>query len=290
MKIWLDKKNIEENESEIPLLTHSLHYGSAVFEGIRFYNTEKGPAIFRLEDHIDRLFYSASVIDLKIYEKKSEIIKAVKEVIKSNKFTDGYIRPIGYFGKKMGLDPKTTETHIAIAAWPWGKYLSDKVKVKISKIIRLHPKSVNVNAKISGYYVNSILATQEARKQGFDEALLLDHKGFIAEGPGENIFFIKNNILYTPKKGNILPGITRNSVITIAKNLRIKVIEKNIKPQEIKFFDEAFFTGTAAEIAIIDSIDKKKFKKSKIGKLICDKYQNIVHGKNSAYKNWLTYV
>lgn len=290
MKIWLNKKNIKENEAEIPLLTHSLHYGSAIFEGIRFYNTEKGPAIFRLEDHIDRLFYSASVIDLKIYEKKFEIIKAVKEVIKSNKLTDGYIRPIGYFGKKMGLDPKTTKTHIAIAAWAWGKYLNDEVKVKISKIIRLHPKSVDVNAKISGYYVNSILATQEVNKQGYDEALLLDYKGFIAEGPGENIFFVKNNVLYTPKKGNILPGITRDSVITIAKNLCIKVIEKNIKPREIKSFDEAFFTGTAAEITLIGSINKKKFKEFKIGKLIHNEYQNIVHGKNSTYKNWLTYV
>ncbi|MBA4318953.1 MAG: branched chain amino acid aminotransferase [Flavobacterium sp.] len=290
MKVWLDKKIIEEKEAKLPLLTHSLHYGSAVFEGIRFYNTDRGPAIFRLKDHINRLFYSASVIDLKFIVKKSEIMKAVSEVARINKLTDGYIRPIGYFGSKMGLDPKTATTHIAITAWPWGKYLNDKVKVKVSKIMRIHPKSLNVNAKISGHYTNSILATQEARKQGYDEALLLDYKGFISEGPGENIFFVKNSALYTPKEGNILSGITRKSVITIAKNLDINVIQKNIKPQEIKFFDEAFFTGTAAEITLISSINKKKFKEYKIGELIRDEYQNIVHGKNNKYKNWLTYV
>jgi branched-chain amino acid aminotransferase len=290
MKIWLDGKVTKEKQAEVPLLTHSLHYGSAVFEGIRFYDTDRGPAIFRLKDHIDRLFYSASVIDLKFSYKKTKIIKAVSQIIRENKFVDGYIRPIGYFGTKMGLDPKSAPTHIAIAAWPWGKYLNDEVKVKVARTMRIHPKSLNVGAKISGHYTNSILATQEVRKLGFDEALLLDYRGFVAEGPGENVFFVKGNVLFTPKKSNILLGITRNSVITIAKNLGLRVVEKDIKPQEIKTFDEAFFTGTAAEITLISSIDKKKFKKFVIGKLIREEYQNIVHGKNKKYKNWLTYA
>ena len=290
MKIWLDGKIIKEKEGEVPLLTHSLHYGSAVFEGLRFYNTDNGPAVFRLEDHIERLFYSASVIGLKFTQTKEEVMKAVLEVVRVNKFVDGYIRPIGFFGSKMGLDPQKAPVHIAVAAWPWGKYLGEEVKVKISKVMRIHPKSSNINAKIAGHYTNSILASAEVRKQGFDEALLLDYRGFVSEGPGENVFFVKGNTLITPKKANILLGITRNSIITIAKNLKLRVIEKDIKPQEIKSFDEAFFTGTAAEVTIIGSIDKKKFKKFEISKLIREEYQNIVHGKNKKYKNWLTYV
>jgi branched-chain amino acid aminotransferase len=290
MKVWLDGKIIEENEAKVPLLTHSLHYGSAVFEGIRFYNTDRGPAVFRLEDHIDRLFFSASVMNLKITFTRDQLIKAVLEVIKVNNFTDGYIRPIGYFGNKMGLDPKGAPAHVAIAAWPWGKYLGDEVKVKISKVMRIHPKSLNACAKVSGHYANSILATQEVRKAGYDEALLLDYKGNIAEGPGENIFFIKGKKIYTPQKGNILLGITRNSIITIAKDFGLQIIEKDIKPKEISSFDGAFFTGTAAEVSIISSIDKRKFKKSEIAEMIRSKYQEIIHGKNGKYKKWLTYV
>jgi branched-chain amino acid aminotransferase len=290
MKVWLDGKIIEEKEAEVALLTHSLHYGSAVFEGIRFYQTEKGPAVFRLGDHIDRLLYSASTIGLDLPQNKDAIIKGVISVIKQNNFTDGYIRPIGYFGTKMGLDPKIAPKHVAVAAWPWGKYLSDKVKVKISKFMRLHPKTSDVRAKISGHYVNSILATREAKDAGYDEALLLDHRGFIAEGPGENIFFVKGKIIYTPQKGNILTGITRDSIIKIAKANKFKVIEKNIKPTEIKSFAEAFFTGTAAEVTLISAINNKKFKKFEIGNLISQQYQDIVHGRNPSFKDWLTYV
>lgn len=290
MKVWLDGKIMDEKEADTPLLTHSLHYGSAVFEGIRFYQTDKGPAVFRLGDHIDRLLYSASVIGLEMPQNKEEIIQGVTEVIKQNHFADGYIRPIGYFGIKMGLDPKTAPKHVAVAAWPWGKYLSDKVKVKISKIMRLHPKTSDVRAKISGHYVNSILATREAKDIGYDEALLLDYKGFVAEGPGENIFFVKGKNIYTPKKSNILTGITRDSIIKIAKVNKLRVVEKNIKPTEIKGFDEAFFTGTAAEVTLIASINNKKFKKFEISSLISQQYQDIVHGKNHSFKNWLTYV
>lgn len=290
--IWHNGKLISSSRATFHLLNHSLHYGSAVFEGIRCYDTPKGPAIFRLKEHIDRLFHSAETMGMKIPYLKKEIISAVKMVVSKNNLKECYIRPIVFYGEKMGLSPIGAPLHIAIAAWPWGKYLGhDGVSVHISKFIRIHPSSSVMTAKISGHYSNSIIASIEAKKVGADEALLLDFKGNVAEGPGENIFLVKNKTIYTPREGTILPGITRNSIMKIAKDLKYKVIEKDIKPSELKNFDEAFFSGTAAEISTIGRIDKIIFKKeSVVAKNIQEIYLNSVRGKIKKYEKWLDYV
>jgi len=292
--IWLNGKFVKWEQAKIHILTHALHYGSGVFEGIRCYKTKKEPAIFRLNEHIERLFNSAQVLRIKIPFTKTQLKKAIIELIKINKIEECYIRPIVFYGYgKMGLNPLGAEVNCAVIVWPWGKYLKDKVKVKISKFIRLHPKSVISSAKVCGYYVNSILATFDAEDSKFDEAILLDYRGFIAEGPGENVFIVKNKIIYTPKLGNILPGITRDSVIKIAKDLKIKVVEKDISVKEFKNCDEAFFTGTAAEITPIYQIDNKVINKGEVGeitKILQERFYQIVHGEDKKYKNWLTYV
>lgn len=292
--VWLNGKFIPFKKAQVPLLTHSLHYGSAVFEGIRCYDTRKGPAIFRLKDHIDRLFHSAAVLGMKITFTKKEIIKAIKETVKKNNLKECYIRPIVYYGEKMGLFPLGAPLHFAIAAWPWGKYLNkESVAVKVSSFIRLHPHSSIMTAKISGHYFNSILASLEAKKAGFDEALLLDSSGNIAEGPGENIFFIRNKSVITPQKRTILPGITRDSIITIAKDLGYRITEKNIKPTELKNFSEVFFTGTAVEINAIGRINNIEFnsgEEGKITKKIKNIYLKIVHGEIKKYEKWLDYI
>ena len=295
-KIWFNGKLINWKEAKIHVLTHALHYGSGVFEGIRAYNTKNGPAIFRLPKHIDRFFYSASALEMKIPFSKTEIKTAVLKTIKINKVKECYIRPIAFFGYgKMGLNPKGIPINVAIAVWPWGAYLGGKetITVKISKYIRLHPKSVIADAKVSGYYVNSILASQEVKKANFDEALFLDFKGKIAEGPGENIFIVKNKKLFTPKLGSVLGGITRDSIIKIAKDLNIKVKEKEISVSELKSADEAFLCGTAAEVQPIGKVDNTLINKGKMGeitKVVKDLYQRIIHGKEKNYLNWLTFV
>lgn len=290
--VWFDGKFITVAKATVPLLTHSLHYGSAVFEGIRFYKTPKGPAIFRLPDHIKRLFFSARTMGMKIPFSEKEIIGATTELVRKNKLTDGYIRPIAWYGEKMGLYPKNAPLHIAIACWSWGKYLKkESASVCISKFARIHPRSSVMTAKISGHYANSVLASLEARKKGYDEALLLDWCGNIAEGPGENIFFVRGNTLTTPPSGSILPGITRNSVITIAKDISLRVQEKNIKPKDLRLYNEAFFTGTAVEIHPIEKIDKIAFQDAngKITKQIKEIFFKAVRGEVKKYRHWLTF-
>jgi branched-chain amino acid aminotransferase len=292
--IWFNGKFVRWQQAKIHILTHALHYGSGVFEGIRCYKTKNGPAVFRLKEHIQRLFNSAKFLEMKIPFSKREIQKAIVELIKLNKIEECYIRPIVFYGYgKMGLNPKGANIDCAVILWPWGKYLKDKVKVKISQFIRLHPKSVISSAKVCGYYVNSIFATFDAERDKFDESILLDYRGFVAEGPGENIFIVKNKKLLTPKLGSILPGITRDSIIKIAQDLKIKVIEKDISVKELKNCDEAFFTGTAAEITPIYQIDEKIINKGEVGeitKILQEKFYQIVHGEDEKYKNWLTYV
>ncbi len=292
--IWFNGKFIRWQQAKIHILTHSLHYGSGVFEGIRCYKTQNGPAVFRLKEHIERLFNSAKFLEMKIPFSKKEIQKAIVELIKLIKIEECYIRPIVFYGYgNMGLNPKETNIDCSIIVWPWKKYLKDKVKVKISKFIRLHPQSVISSAKICGYYVNSIFATFDALKDGFDESILLDYRGFVAEGSAENIFIVKNKKLLTPKLVSILPGITRDSIIKIAKDIKIKIIEKDISVKELKNCDEAFFTGTAAEITPIYQINKKIINKGEIGeitKILQEKFYQIVHGGDKKYKNWLTYV
>ncbi len=292
--IWMHGKFVKWTDAKIHILTHSLHYGLGVFEGIRFYETEKCPAIFRLKEHIDRLFYGCESAGIKIPFSKDEIIKATIELIKINKILSGYIRPIVYYGYgKMGLNPSGAPVSIAIACWPWQKYLSEApIKVKTSKFIRLHPYSTKTDLKITGHYANSIFASLDIHSQGYDEALLLDFKGNIAEGPGENIFIVKNNILYTPKLGNILKGITRDSIMKIAKDNKIKVIEKNLKLKDAYSADEALFCGTAAEITPIASIDDKPIKNSfgPITQKLKSIFMDIVKGKNNKYEDWLSFV
>ncbi|MBI2464340.1 branched-chain amino acid transaminase [Candidatus Peregrinibacteria bacterium] len=293
--IWMNGVQVPWDQAQMHVLTHSLHYGGAVFEGIRFYETSDGPAIFRLKDHVERFFQSARVLQMNIPYLKDEIIAVIRELVRSNGITSGYIRPIAYFAYgKMGLNPQGCPVHVAVGLWPWGAYLEkDVVRVKLSQYRRLHPETIHVEAKVTGHYVNSILASLEAHGLGFDEALLLDTDGNVAEGPGENIFFVKNSILYTPKRGSILPGITRDSVMKLAKDHNFECKEKKIRMKELLQADEAFFTGTAAEITAIGSIDDVPVRNGSMGtltKMFRNLYFDVVHGKNDVYRHWLDVV
>ncbi len=292
--IWMDGKLVPWKKAKIHVLAHTLHYGAGVFEGIRCYETAQGPAVFKLKEHIDRLYYSAGTLKMKIPFSKEEFTEAVKETIRKNSLKAGYIRPICFFGYgKMGLNPEGAPVNCSIAVWPWGKYLGEgAVKVKTSKYIRIHPKSTHADAKICGHYVNSIFASVEVKDKGYDEALLLDYKGNAAEGPGENLFIVKDGKLLTPPLGTILKGITRASIMQLAKDEGIKVEEKTLTLEDVYNAQEAFFTGTAAEVTPIGSLDDKKIGKAPgpITSKLKDLYMDIVHGKNEKYKNWLTYV
>ncbi len=291
MKVWFNGEILDKEEIKLPLDTHALHYGSSVFEGIRVYNTDRGPAIFRLKEHVDRFFYSMEQLRMKPIFSKDEIIKGIIEVVRENGWDECYIRPIAYYGEgSLGLDISKNKVDIAILAFPFTYLGKETLKVKISSYRRLSNKSFNVFAKIGGHYVNSILAHLEASEMGFDEALLLDENGYIAEGSGENIFFVKGNTFYTPLPTNILPGITRESVIEIIKNMGFKVIEKNIVPTEIKYFEEAFFTGTAVEIKKISQIDEIIFDKFDKTELIIEKFELIKKGRDKNYLKWLTFI
>ena len=294
--IWYNGKMVPWKECKIHILAHSLHYGSGAFEGMRFYNTDKGSAIFKLNEHVSRLFGSFSIFGTKIPYSEAEISKAIVDTVRANLSVckEGYIRPIIFhdYGT-MGVNPSNAPVSVAIAVWPWESYLGkESVKIKTSSYIRLHPKSVVADAKIGGYYVNSILAGLEAKEQGYDEALLLDYKKNIAEGPGENLFLIKRGKIYTPELGNILPGITRESVMEIARDLGYKVIEKKLSLKKLRKADEAFFTGTAAEVSAISQIDDKIIGNGKnpIVEKIKSEYLNAVKGKNEKYAKWLTFV
>lgn len=291
--IWLDGELLKGEQVSVAFLNHSLHYGSAVFEGIRCYETANGPSVFRLKEHIKRLFYSAKVMGMKIPYSQKRMIEAVHETIVKNGLTECYIRPIVYYGERMGLSPDGLSVHVAIAVWPWGKYLKNKdIKVQIVDTQRLHPNSGVMDAKVSGHYFNSILAGLEAKKAKADEALLLDHKGNIAEGPGENIFFVKGNTLYTPRPVSILPGITRATIIQLAKDIGYKVVEKDIKPKQIKIYDEAFFVGTAVEVHPIAQINDVRFTSimpDSVSHQFQSIYMDVVHGKDRKYRSWLSF-
>lgn len=297
--IWLNGKLVSWDEAKIHILTHTLHYGSGAFEGMRFYETENGSAIFRLKGHVERLVRSFSIFHSALPWTREEIERAIYSTVKANlpECKAGYIRPIifhdyGIMGLKI---KKETPVSMAIAVWPWGAYLGEQpIKVKITNIRRLSPKAFKADAKICGHYVNSILATTEACEAGFDEALMLDDKENIAEGSGENIFVVKNSKLITPPlKSQILPGITRASIIEVAKDLGYVVEERDINIDELKDADEAFFTGTAAEVHPIGQVDDKLIGDEKIGKItskLKQAFSEIVAGKNEKYRDWLTYV
>ncbi|MFC1600110.1 branched-chain amino acid transaminase [Patescibacteria group bacterium] len=294
--IWMNGEFIPWNDAKVHVLSHSLHYGTAVYEGIRFYETDDGKtAAFRLKEHMDRLYDSAKALKIEIPYEKEELYDAVLENIRKNKIKAGYVRPLVFYGYgKMGLMPEGAKLNVCIAVWPWGSYLGeDLVKVKIVSVVKMHPKSTVTTAKISGHYANSLQAKQEALAAGFDEALLLDYQGNIAEGPVENLFIVKDNELITPKGGNILEGITRESIMKIAKDNEINVIEKELKVDDLLDADEAFFTGTAAEVSGIGQINDIPIGNGELGPItqkLKTIYTDLIHGKIPEYSDWLTYV
>jgi len=293
--IWMDGKFVPWNDAKVHVLTHTLHYGMGIFEGIRFYETRDCPAIFRLKDHVNRFFEGAKDALLEIPFTREEIYQAIIDTVKKNKVPSGYIRPLVYFGyAKMGLNPRGCPTRVAIAAWPWGSYLGEEsVTVKTSCFQRIHPSTTHVEAKICGHYVNSMHASCDARDHGYNEALLLDHEGKVAEGPGENIFIIKEGILKTPPGGAILCGITRLSITTIANDEGYEVKESPLTLHDVYNADEAFFTGTAAEVTPIKSLDDRTIGTEVPGpitKKLKQIYDDSVRGKNEKYKDWLTFV
>lgn len=290
----MNGKFVPWKEANVHVMTHAMHYGSSVFEGIRAYKNDIDSAVFRLKEHTERLFYSAKSIALEIPYTIEEVCQATVETLKMNKLEECYIRPLVYYGYGiMGLNPKNAPTDVMIAAWPWGKYLAhDMVDLKVSKYIRIHPKSTVCDAKIGGHYINSILAAIEIRGTHYHEGIFLDYEGYVAEGPGENFFMVKNGVIYTPCLGTILKGITRDTVITIAKDLGLSVVEKKIRLEEALESDEAFYTGTAAEISPIRSINDQLIAGTgNLGKMtetLKKLYHSIVRGKESKYESYLT--
>ena len=296
--IWKNGKIINWDNAMDHNLSHSLHYGTGVFEWIRFYPTDNWPKIFRLKEHIERLFYSASILELKIPFTKEEIMQAHIDIVAKSWVESGYLRPLVYYWEgKMWLNPTGAKTEVVISAWNWGKYLADKaIDVKVSKYKRMHPETADMNAKVSGGYYNNVLVSLEIKKENFDEWLLLDTNWFIAEGPGENIFFIKWENIYTPETWTILPWITRATIIQIAKEkLNIDVIEEKITPDRLAEFDEAFFVWTAAEVTPIGSITYKwekniykSWEEDSLSEKIKNIYMDIVWGRDEVYKEWLS--
>lgn len=297
--IWYDGKLVPWRNATTHVLTHSLHYGLAVFEGVRAYQTGQGTAIFRLKEHTDRLFNSAHIYLMKIPYSRDEIMEAQKEVVRANKMESCYIRPIAFYGsEKMGVSPKGASVHVAIAAWPWGAYLGAEalekgIRVKTSSYARHHVNVSMCRAKYSGTYANSILANLEATEHGYDEALLLDVDGFVAEGSGENFFVVKDGALYEPELTSGLSGITRDAIITLATEMGYTVSSKRITRDDVYIADEAFFTGTAAEVTPIREVDGRVIGSGKRGPITARLQQaffDCVLGKSEKHRDWLTPV
>lgn len=298
-KIWKDGHLIDWRDATLHVLTHSLHYGMAVFEGVRAYKTPEGTAIFRLKEHTQRLFNSAKIFQMQIPYDMDTIMAAQREVVKANKLESCYLRPLAWIGsEKMGVSARGNTIHVSIAAWPWGAYLGEDglargIRVKTSSFTRHHVNVSMVRAKASGYYINSILANQEVTADGYDEALLLDTDGYVSEGAGENVFIVKAGKIYTPDLASCLDGITRDSVLTMARDMGIEIIEKRITRDEMYCADEAFFTGTAAEVTPIRELDNRTIGSGSRGP-ITEKLQalffDVVAGKAPQYNHWLTLV
>ena len=295
----MDGKFVDWDGANIHVLSHTLHYGLGIFEGIRCYSTPKGPAIFRLDEHVRRLFQSAHIFLLDIPFSGEEIRKAVIDTVRKNSLKECYIRPLVYIGDgAMGLYQKGNPVRVAIAAWPWGAYLGEDalekgIRVKVSSFIRNHVDSNMSRGKVSGYYVNSQIAKKEAISCGYDEALLLDTEGYVSEGSGENIFIVRDGALKTTPLTSILEGITRNSIMTIARDAGIETQEVRFTRDEVYISDEAFFTGTAAEVTPIREVDGRKIGGGKAGR-ITKKLQavffDVVKGKSRKYESWLTHI
>jgi branched-chain amino acid aminotransferase len=297
--IWYDGKLVPWREATTHVLTHSLHYGMGVFEGVRAYKTGSGTAIFRLGEHTDRLFNSAHIFGMKIPFSREQVMEAQIEAIRSNKLESGYLRPLVFYGSEaMGISAKNLSVHVIVAAWPWGTYLGQEalengIRVKTSSFTRHHVNITMCRAKASSSYTNSILAHKEAEQDGYDEALLLDVDGYVAEGSGENVFIVKKGKLYTPDLTSCLEGITRETIITFAGELGIPVIEKRITRDEVYCADEAFFTGTAAEVTPIHELDNRTIGAGTRGPITArlqGMFFDCVSGKNEQHVNWLTHV
>ncbi len=297
LKVWIDGEILDYEKVKVPVLTHSLQYGSGIFEGIRAYNTENGPAVFRLREHIERFLNSAKIYHMDLKYKREELEKAVVDVVRINKLNECYIRPFAFYNDdQIGLSPFGKKVSVFIAAVPFGKYLAmdGGTKCKISTWKRISSETLPIQAKASGNYLNSIIANLEAKYAGYDEAILLGQNGYVAEGAGENIFLVKNNTIITPgPQADILMGVTRDTVMQIANYLGYNVIERNVHKEELYTADEVFFSGTAAEITPIVNIDGIKIGDGNVGnvtKKIRETYYNIVHGKVKEFEHFLTYV
>ena len=297
--IWYDGQMVAWRNATTHVLTHTLHYGLGVFEGVRAYETAKGTAIFRLQEHTERLLRSAHILGMPMPFDKQTISLAQQSVVRENKLASAYIRPMAFYGAEaMGISAKTLSTHLIVAAWQWGAYMGKEalesgIRVKTSSFARHHVNVTMCKAKANGNYMNSILAHQEAVHDGYDEALLLDVDGFVAEGSGENIFLVRRGKLYTPDLTSALEGITRDTIISLAEGMGIQVIEKRITRDEVYSADEAFFTGTAAEVTPIRELDRRVIGNGKRGELtfaLQTLYFDVVSGKSAPHQNWLSYI
>jgi branched-chain amino acid aminotransferase len=295
----MDGKITEEENTRVPVLTHSLQYGSGMFEGIRAYETEKGTAIFRLHDHVKRFMNTARIYSIDLGYTAKEIEDAIVSVVKKNELASGYIRPFAFYNEAgIGLSTKGKKISVFVAAVPFGAYYGKGeetgIRCKVSSWHRINSAILPPEAKASGNYINSILASTEAKNSGFDEAILTSVEGYVAEGPAENIFLVENNVLVTPtKEADILLGITRDSIIKLAETMGIVVAERNVHREELYTCDELFFTGTAAEMTPVVNVDGTKIGNGKVGILtssLSKAFSEIVHGKNKEFADWLTYV
>ena len=297
--IWFDGELVPWREAKVHVLTHTLHYGMGVFEGVRAYKTDKGTAVFRLESHTDRLYRSAHIMGMQIPYEKSVLNEAQRLAVRENNLETAYLRPMCFYGSEgMGLRADNLKVHTIVAAWEWGAYLGEAalekgIRIKTSSFTRHHVNITMCKAKANGHYINSMLALQEAMRDGYDEALLLDVEGFVAEGSGENFFMVIDGVIYTPELTSALDGITRKTVMTLADDLGLEVREKRITRDEVYVADEAFFTGSAAEVTPIRELDGRQIgagHRGPITEQLQSRYFDLVHGRLSGYDNWLTLV
>ena len=299
-KIWMDGELVDWRDAKIHVVSHTLHYGCGAFEGVRAYDTVNGTAIFRLQEHTERLFNSAKILRMKIPFTQEEVNEVQRTVVRENNLKSGYIRPLTWIGsQKLGVSPKGNRIHLMVAAWTWGAYLGEDgmkrgIRVKTSSYTRHHVNITMTQAKAVSNYTNSILANMEALDDGYDEALLLDASGFVSEGAGENLFIIKGGVIYTPDlSAGALNGITRNTVFHIAKDLGLEIVQKRITRDEVYIADEAFFTGTAAEVTPVRELDRIEIgigSRGPITEKIQSAFFDIVNGRNPKYAHWLTAV
>ncbi len=297
--IWLDGEMVPWREAKVHVLTHTLHYGMGVFEGVRAYQTDRGAAIFRLQEHTNRLFNSAHILGMPMPWDRATLTAAQCAVVRENALASAYIRPMCFYGAEgMGLRADNLEVHCMVAAWEWGAYLGEDnmkngIRIRVSSFTRHHVNITMCRAKANGNYMNSMMALQEALRDGYDEALLLDSSGYVMEGSGENIFIVRDGVLYTPDLTSALDGITRRTVLDLCDELGLRVVEKRITRDEVYIADEAFFTGTAAEVTPIREVDNRTIGKGGRGPLterLQTLYFDQVHGRRDTHPEWLTLV